>query len=73
PSTNPNEFQRADVAPRSTFGDGVINSGDVIQARRYATGLDPATPAGGPTGQASSADLLSVILRDVFALRGYWR
>ena len=43
-----NEFQRTDIAPRSTFGDGTVNSGDVVQARRYAAGLDPLTDAGGP-------------------------
>ncbi|MFZ1699482.1 MAG: LamG domain-containing protein [Pyrinomonadaceae bacterium] len=56
PSVDPNEFQRADTAPRATFGDGVINAGDVIQARRYATALDPATPAAGPTGSAPVPD-----------------
>ncbi len=50
--TNPafNEFQRADAAPRATLGDAQITSGDVIQARRYAAGIDPPTPAGGPVG-----------------------
>ena len=43
-----NEFQRADCAPRGTFGDNFVNSGDVVQGRRYATGLDPLTPSGGP-------------------------
>ena len=43
-----NEFQRADCAPRGTFGDNFVNSGDVVQGRRYATGLDPLTGSGGP-------------------------
>lgn len=38
------EFARADCAPRGA-NDGNINSGDVIQGRRYATGLDPVTNA----------------------------
>ena len=42
-----NEFQRADTAPLATKGNGVLNSGDVTQARRYAAAIDPATPAGG--------------------------
>ncbi len=46
---NPNEFQRADSAPRSTLGDGAMTSTDVVQARRYVAGLDPLTNAGGPT------------------------
>ena len=53
PAAAPNEFQRADAAPRSSFGDGVINSSDVIQARRYATSLDPRTPSGGAAAMAS--------------------
>jgi hypothetical protein len=44
------EFQQADSAPRSTFGDGVITIADWVQCGRYAAGLDPATAAGGPTG-----------------------
>lgn len=55
PSIDPNEFQRADAAPRATFGDGLISSGDVTQVRRYATGLDPQTPAGGPLQPPSAS------------------
>ena len=48
--TTTNQYQRADSAPRATFGDGCpVNAGDVTQTRRYILGLDPATPAGGPT------------------------
>ncbi|MFZ1699559.1 MAG: cohesin domain-containing protein, partial [Pyrinomonadaceae bacterium] len=43
-----NEFQRADTAPTSTKGDGVLNATDVIQVRRLAAGLDPTQSAGGP-------------------------
>lgn len=48
PVISPNEFQRADAAPRSSLGDAIITSADVVQARRYVAGLDPPTPAGGP-------------------------
>jgi hypothetical protein len=44
----PNEFQRADCAPRSTLGDGVLTVADWVQAGRYSVGLDPLTSAGGP-------------------------
>jgi hypothetical protein len=55
---SPAEFQRADCAPRSTFGNGIINAADATQVARYSVGLDPSTPASGPTaagafGQAS--------------------
>ena len=49
--TNATEFQRADSAPRSTFGDGTIKASDWVQAGRYAFGLDPQTPVGGPTNE----------------------
>ena len=44
-----NEFQRADSAPRATLGDGRISVGDMVQAMRYASGLDPLTATGGPS------------------------
>ena len=45
-----NQYQRADSAPRATRGDGCpLNAGDVTQTRRYNLGLDPPTPASGPT------------------------
>ena len=47
--TNGTEFQRADCAPRSTRGNGLISITDWVQAGRYLAGLDPLTPAGGPT------------------------
>lgn len=49
PDPTTNEFQRADCAPRSTSGDGMITAADIIQARRYQNGLDPLQNAGGPT------------------------
>ena len=48
PQAGFNEFQRADSAPRVDSGNGVLNSGDVVQVRRYAAALDPLQPAGGP-------------------------
>jgi len=47
--TNAAEFQRADCAPRATLGDGAIKVTDWVQVDRYVSGLDPLTPAGGPT------------------------
>jgi hypothetical protein len=49
------EFQRADSAPRSTFGNGSITISDWVQAGRYAAGLDPVTPASGPTAPGAGA------------------
>jgi hypothetical protein len=48
PDPNFNEFQRADTSPASTGGDGSLNATDVVQVRRYITGLDPIVPAAGP-------------------------
>jgi hypothetical protein len=75
PNTTPNEFQRADAAPRTApnttspllLGDGVIDSADVIQARRYLNELDPLTPAGGPVApttppQATRFETLDKVL-----------
>lgn len=43
------EFQRADVAPRSSLGDGRLTVADWVMAGRYAAGLEPVVPSGGPT------------------------
>ncbi|MGE3467402.1 MAG: FG-GAP-like repeat-containing protein [Pyrinomonadaceae bacterium] len=56
------EYQRADSAPRTSFGDGLINVGDVAQARRYATFLDPPTVAAGPSGPPMLATADSGVL-----------
>ena len=48
------ELQRADCAPRATFGDGKLTVADWVQAGRYAAGLDPLTVAAGPMAFASS-------------------
>jgi hypothetical protein len=50
-----NEFQRADVAPLATRGDGVLTSGDIIQARRYVAGTDPKVAGGGSSGLSESS------------------
>jgi hypothetical protein len=47
--SSPNEFQRADCAPRATKGNGKLSVSDWVQAGRYAVGLDPLTVLGGPT------------------------
>jgi hypothetical protein len=54
--SNPNEFQRADCAPRSTKGNGLLTASDWVQAGRYAVGLDPLTALGGPTEEASGGE-----------------
>lgn len=48
------EFQRADVAPKDSFGDGRLSVSDLTQAGRYAAGLDPIVTAGGPTSPVGS-------------------
>jgi hypothetical protein len=47
--TSASEFQRADCAPRSTFGDGELTVADWVQVGRYAVGLDQLTAVDGPT------------------------
>lgn len=67
PGAGTNEAQRADSAPRVTSGDGIINSSDVIQARRYATGLDPLTDAGGPAGPSPVSEGIAEVINDAYA------
>lgn len=45
------EFQRADTAPRSTWGDGQMKVTDWVQSGRYLAGLDPLVGIGGPTNE----------------------
>lgn len=56
PNTNPNEFQRADSAPRMDGGDGngIIDAADVIQTIRYLNEIDPLRFAGGASLPVSS-------------------
>jgi hypothetical protein len=56
-----NELQRADSAPRTTFGNNVVDSADVVQARRYAATLDPLTPAAGPALPPPAEELRAII------------
>jgi hypothetical protein len=53
PVAGTNEFQRVDVAPRSSRGNGLLRLTDWVQAGRYAANIDPLTPLGGPTGGSS--------------------
>ncbi|MFN0084369.1 MAG: hypothetical protein ACKVX9_03170, partial [Blastocatellia bacterium] len=48
------EYQRADIAPRDTRGDGRLTVLDWTQASLYVSGANPVTPAGGPTAQAAT-------------------
>ncbi len=50
-----NEFQRADVAPRSSEGDGFVDADDIQQARRYAVGTDSSQIANGPSSGSTAA------------------
>ena len=43
------QFARADCAPRSSLGDGLITIADAVQAIRYSVGLDPLQYTGGPS------------------------
>ncbi len=45
------EFQRADVAPRATLGDGQMKATDWVQVGRYLAGLDVLAALGGPTNE----------------------
>ncbi len=57
PEPGTSEFQRADSAPATTLGDGVIDAADIAQARRYVAGLDPVRPTGGPVSPTAISDL----------------
>ena len=50
PEAGTNEFQRADVAPFGSLGDGMLTAGDTVQARRYVAGLEPKIGGGGAEG-----------------------
>ena len=49
-STTDNEFQRTDVAPEDSFGDGRLDAADQQQMDNYIAALDPPRTGGGPTG-----------------------
>lgn len=54
-SMTANEFQRTDVAPEATFGDGRLTAADQQQIDNYIAVLDPVRPGGGPTGPVPAA------------------
>ena len=54
---NSSEFQRADCAPISTFGDGRLSVSDWVQAGRYAIGLDKLSAAAGPSRPVTASVL----------------
>jgi hypothetical protein len=62
--TNTSEFQRADCAPRSTFGDGAIKVTDWVQVGRYAGAADPLTVVGGPTTENSGGGSSGSVPKD---------
>nr|MBP6820421.1 hypothetical protein [Acidobacteriota bacterium] len=53
------ELQRADSAPRNTFGNGLLTVADWVQAGRYAAALDPLVQAGGPSVSAPALLMLA--------------
>ena len=57
PGTNPNEFQRADSAPRMDGGDGngIIDAADVIQTIRYLNEIDNLRFTGGTSLPVSNS------------------
>lgn len=55
--TNASEFQRADVAPKSTSGDGQLKVTDWVQAARYGGVIDAPTVVGGPTAPVAPTTL----------------
>lgn len=67
PNPSTNEFQRADIAPYASRGDGLIGATDAVQARRYATALDPSQEAGGPTGPVQVQGMLAAFLESIYS------
>ena len=62
---NTDEMVRADCAPRSTHGDGILTAGDTIQVRRYVAGLDPQDQiAGTIEAQRSFGESAANVLTD---------
>lgn len=51
-STTENEYQRTDVAPRLTAGDGRLDATDQQQINNYIAVIDQPATGGGPTGPA---------------------
>jgi hypothetical protein len=63
---DPCQFAAADCAPRSSLGDDIISTIDVVQAIRYAVGLDPLDAVGGPTNVIFTPRVPGVGPRTVF-------
>ena len=61
PTMATNEFQRADASPAESKGDGYLDVSDIVQARRFATGDDLSTVAGGPTTAAAGRPHITLI------------
>ena len=66
PTNAVNEFQRADIAPVNSFGDGLIDSTDTAVARRYVLGLEPIRGAGGPNERIIGDTVRWAILDDLY-------
>lgn len=64
--TSGNEFQRADVAPRETLGDGRVTLIDWVQTGRYVAGVDALPVAGGPTAAISGVSWESEVGKELF-------
>lgn len=56
-SVTANEFQRTDVAPKESFGNGLLNAADQQQLNNYIAGLDAQTPGDGPASPSTAAML----------------
>jgi len=65
-----NEFQRADVAPIETSGEGILDASDMSQIRRYIVGLDPQQVAAGPTQPIGRIEELFSWIRELFRYSG---
>ena len=68
PSNTTNEFQRADISPLETRGEGILDASDIAQIRRYVVGLDSPQNAGGPMLQTGRPDGLWSWLDDLYRL-----
>jgi len=65
-SLTANEFQRTDVAPKDSFGNGLLNAADQQQLNNYIAGLDAPPSGGGPAGPAT-APMLEMVPAELLA------
>ena len=49
------EWQRTDIAPRTSLGNGAIDDQDLTQMRNYILAVNPPTPAGGASAAATTS------------------